>query len=38
MRPVCRPLHHALMDVVAVLIAVVFTALLLLMIKGIDRI
>jgi hypothetical protein len=31
-------LHYALMDVVAILIAVVFAALLLLMIKGIDRI
>jgi hypothetical protein len=38
MRPVCRTSHHAPMDVVAILLAVAFAALLLLMIKGIDRI
>jgi hypothetical protein len=33
-----RSSHHAPMDVIAVLIAVMFTALLLWTIKGIDRI
>jgi hypothetical protein len=37
-RHVRLPMHDLLMDAVAVLIAVVFVGLVLLLIKGIDRI